>query len=174
MTQPSTLILIGGGARSGKSSMALKRLEQSGPRRGFIATAQAWDDEMRDRILRHRTERDPSISTWEEPLAVAERILSESPHCDAILVDCLTLWLSNLLLAGEEFDLETECRRLVLTAAHASCPVILVTNEVGTGIVPDNALARRFRDEQGRLNQLAAEHAAEVYFLTFGIATRLK
>ncbi len=167
------MILIGGGARSGKSTAALRHLNNAGPRRGFIATAQAFDDEMQDRIALHKAERDSDITTWEEPLAVAERIVQEGPHYDAILVDCLTLWLSNLLLA-EHPDLPGTMRQLISAAAQSPAQVILVTNEVGAGIVPENALARRFRDEQGRLNQLAAEFANEVYFLTFGIATRLK
>lgn len=167
------MILIGGGSRSGKSSAALHHLKSYGPRRGFIATAQAWDDEMRSRIAHHKAERDGKITTWEEPFAVADRIASEASAYDCIVVDCLTLWLSNLLLA-ETYDLAVESRRLMQTAASTQCRVVLVTNEVGTGIVPDNALARRFRDEQGRLNQLAAEYASEVYFMTFGIPTRLK
>ena len=167
------MILIGGGSRSGKSSAALRMLEASGPRQGFIATAQAWDDEMRDRIAKHKAERASGITTWEEPFAVAERIASVQHSCDAIVVDCLTLWLSNLMLA-DRTDIHSACGALVTAAAQSKAQIILVTNEVGAGIVPDNALGRRFRDEQGRLNQLAAAQATEVYFMTFGIPTRLK
>lgn len=168
------MILIGGGSRSGKSRWALERLKNSGPRLGFIATAQVWDDEMRERIAAHKRERDSSIVTWEEPFQVAERIKSEDGKYDAILVDCLTLWLSNLMLQTQPVSLEAEYERLVKTAANAETQIILVTNEVGCGIVPENQLARRFRDEAGRLNQLAADRATEVYWMVFGIGMRIK
>ena len=167
------MILIGGGTRSGKSSAALRMLQAAGPRQGFIATAQAFDDEMRHRIARHREERGTGITTWEEPFAVAERIAAEDGNYDAIVVDCLTLWVSNLMLA-ETVSIEAESRKLVETCARAQTNVILVTNEVGCGIVPDNPLARRFRDEAGRLHQLAAQHATEVHWMVFGIGMRIK
>jgi adenosylcobinamide kinase/adenosylcobinamide-phosphate guanylyltransferase len=150
-------------------------LEAAGPRRGFIATAQAFDDEMRLRIAHHREERKPGIVTWEEPVAVAERIRSEDGRYDAIVVDCLTLWLSNLMLAGRtSVDVGRECQALVAAAVQAKTKIILVTNEVGCGIIPENALARRFRDEAGRLNQLAAHQAMEVHWMVFGIRMRIK
>ena len=167
------VILIGGGSRSGKSRTALQMLKDAGPRRCFIATAQAFDEEMRDRIARHREERDNSIVTWEEPLAVADRIGAEDGRYDAILVDCLTLWLSNIMLAGNQ-DVDLECRRLVEAATGSRSKVILVTNEVGCGIVPENALARQFRDAAGRLNQMAAADATEVHWMIFGIGLRIK
>jgi len=167
------MILIGGGSRSGKSRAALEMLKGAGPRRGFIATAQAWDNEMTERIARHRQERGLEIVTWEEPFAVAERIQTEDGRYDAIVVDCLTLWLSNLMVA-ESGSVEGECRRLVEVCALAQTKVILVTNEVGCGIVPENALARRFRDEAGRLNQIAAQRALEVHWIIFGIGMRIK
>jgi adenosylcobinamide kinase/adenosylcobinamide-phosphate guanylyltransferase len=167
------VILIGGGSRSGKSAAALKMLRAAGPRRGFIATAQAWDEEMRERIAHHRAERGPDIITLEEPHALAECIVRESVRFDAVVVDCLTLWLSNRMLSEPE-DLDAECHNLVESACSASCEVILVTNEVGCGIVPENALARRFRDAAGRLNQQAAERAREVHWMIFGLGLRLK
>jgi adenosylcobinamide kinase / adenosylcobinamide-phosphate guanylyltransferase len=167
------MILIGGGSRSGKSAAALQMLRAAGPRRAFIATAQAFDDEMKDRIARHRVERDPEIVTFEEPFDVAMRIKTCGARFDAILVDCLTLWLSNLMLANCS-SIADECRELVQSTSACAARVILVTNEVGCGIVPENALARRFRDEAGRLNQLAAEHAQEVHWMIFGIGMRIK
>lgn len=167
------MILVGGGSRSGKSAAALQMLRGAGDRIGFMATAEAWDDEMRERIARHKQERGPGITTWEEPLAVARRIEAEDGNYDAILVDCLTLWLSNTMLAGH-FDVEEECQALITAAAKSRTKVILVTNEVGCGIVPENALARKFRDSAGRLNQLAATHAAEVHWMIFGIGLRIK
>jgi adenosylcobinamide kinase/adenosylcobinamide-phosphate guanylyltransferase len=104
---------------------------------------------------------------------VADRVAAEDGKYDAIVVDCLTLWLSNIMLA-EDRDVECECRKLVDAAACARTKVILVTNEVGCGIVPENALARRFRDHAGRLNQRAAELAAEVHWMIFGIGLRIK
>ncbi len=167
------MILVGGGSRSGKSSAALRMLKAAGQRVGFIATAQAWDDEMRERIAAHQAERGAGITTWEEPFDVAARIAEEDGAYDAILVDCLTLWLSNVMLA-EDRDVGVECAALVDAAARSKTQVILVTNEVGCGIVPENALARRFRDAAGRLNQLAAERADEVHWMMFGIGMRIK
>jgi adenosylcobinamide kinase / adenosylcobinamide-phosphate guanylyltransferase len=167
------MILIGGGSRSGKSSAALRMLRASGSRLAFIATAEAWDDEMRERIARHREERGSDIDTWEEPHFVAQRIAAEGGRYDAILVDCLTLWLSNIMLS-ERFDVEAECRALVSAASESAAKVILVTNEVGCGIVPENALARKFRDAAGRLNQVAAGQASEVHWMIFGMGLRVK
>jgi adenosylcobinamide kinase/adenosylcobinamide-phosphate guanylyltransferase len=167
------LILVGGGSRSGKSTTALRLLKETGPRAGFIATAEVGDDEMRTRIARHRAEREPGIVTWEEPLQVAERIAQEDGRYDAIVVDCLTLWLSNLMLAGHS-HIEEDGRRLADVASRARTRIIFVTNEVGCGIVPDDPLTRRFRDEAGRLNQMMAEKATEVHWMIFGIGLRIK
>lgn len=168
------MILIGGGSRSGKSKEALRRLRAAGPRMGFIATAGAWDDEMRERIRLHREERGTDIVTWEEPLHVARRLRAEDGAFDAILVDCLTLWLTNQMLQAEPGDLAAETAELLEAATVVRTEVILVTNEVGCGIVPENALARQFRDRAGRLNQQAAERASEVYWMAFGIGLRIK
>ena len=167
------LILVGGGSRSGKSSFALELARQRGARRAFVATAQAFDDEMRERIAHHRAERDTSFTTIEEPLYPARTIRENAALFDVILVDCLTLWVNNLLMS-EQLEIEAQGAELVRVAAESSPLCVFVTNEVGCGIVPENALARRFRDLAGRLNQQAARSAAEVYLLTFGIASRLK
>jgi adenosylcobinamide kinase/adenosylcobinamide-phosphate guanylyltransferase len=171
-----SLILVGGGARSGKSRYSLDRARQSGNKLAFVATAGAGDDEMRDRIGLHRQDRGPEFTTFEEPLRVADVIAEEALRFDAMVVDCLTLWLSNLLFAdgADVSSIEGRGRELVECAAAASSPVILVTNEVGCGIVPDNALARQFRDLAGRLNQQAAQAAAEVHWMVFGIPLRVK
>jgi adenosylcobinamide kinase/adenosylcobinamide-phosphate guanylyltransferase len=168
-----SLILVGGGARSGKSRHALALARQSGPRLAFLATASAGDDEMRDRIALHRRERGAEFTTFEEPLAVASLIQKEAGQFDAIVVDCLTLWLTNQLFA-DGANLDHTCRLLVNTASLATAAVILVTNEVGCGIVPDNALAREFRDWAGKLNQLAADRASAVYWMVFGVPLRVK
>ena len=168
-----SIVLIGGGARSGKSGHALKLARQYGSRLAFIATAQDGDGEMRDRIRRHREERGPEFTNFEEPLCVAARIAAEDGRFDAVVVDCLTLWLTNVMLAGS-LEVEREIDTLVAAAAGARTPVLLVTNETGCGIVPDNALARQFRDLAGRMNQRAAEAADEVYWMVFGLGLKVK
>lgn len=164
------IVLIGGGSRSGKSSYALTLARQCGERRGFLATAQAFDDEMLDRIAQHQQGRGADFVTIEEPLDLAGEILAQQENLDVIVIDCLTLWLSNVMLSGQEprFD------EVLDIAAGSPLRCILVTNEVGCGIVPDNALARRFRDLAGTLNQQAATRAVEVYWMIFGVPFRVK
>lgn len=168
-----SIVLIGGGARSGKSRHALAVARRCGSRLAFIATAGAGDDEMRDRIAFHRKERGPEFTTFEEPLAVAELLERETGAFDAVVVDCLTLWLSNLMFTRPS-TIKGDCDTLIAAAAAWPAPVILVTNEVGCGIVPENALAREFRDRAGKLNQQAADAAGEVYWMAFGIPMRIK
>ncbi len=168
-----SLTLVGGGARSGKSSHALRLARSCGSRLAFIATARAEDDEMRERIRVHTQQRGQEFITFEEPRDVAGRIAAERDRFDALVVDCLTLWVSNLLLA-HEVDIEREFQQIVDSAVNARARVFLVTNEVGCGIVPDNALARRFRDLTGKLNQQAAEAADAVFWMVFGIPLQVK
>ncbi|HKR89254.1 MAG TPA: bifunctional adenosylcobinamide kinase/adenosylcobinamide-phosphate guanylyltransferase [Phenylobacterium sp.] len=169
------LRLIIGGARSGKSARAQALAEAQAQRRGgtpvMIATAEALDEEMRERIARHRAERGPAWRTLEAPLDLAAAIAGLAPE-DCAVVDCLTLWLSNLMFAERSLAQETD---LMLEAAdHALGEVIFVTNEVGMSIVPENALARRFRDEAGRMNRRVAERADEVEVMFAGVPLRLK
>lgn len=164
------IVLIGGGSRSGKSRQALALARSSGSRFAFIATGEAFDAEMSTRIARHRSERGPEFTTIEEPLDL-DAALNKATEFDAVVVDCLTLWLSNLMHSDWDID---EATARVLHAASRLRQAVFVTNEVGSGIVPDNALARRFRDEAGRMNQRFAEAAAEVYFMAFGCALRLR
>jgi adenosylcobinamide kinase / adenosylcobinamide-phosphate guanylyltransferase len=169
------IVLVGGGVRCGKSAFALARARTLGQRRLFIATAEARDDEMRERIADHRRERGVAFETLERPLALTETLLDESGRADVIVVDCLTLWLSNLLLRGDAAPaLDAEIERLALALAQRRCHVVMVTNEVGMGIVPDNALARRFRDAAGRLHQRVAAISDEVYVGMLGTLLRLK
>jgi adenosylcobinamide kinase/adenosylcobinamide-phosphate guanylyltransferase len=165
--------LIGGGARSGKSAHALRVAMGAAPRRAFIATARALDPEMSARIERHQRDRDPSFVTFEEPLDVAGLLRAEQENFDVMVVDCLTLWLSNLL-AEPDAEIERRCLELVEIAANAGLKVVMVTNEVGCGIVPENELARRFRDLAGMLNRLAAASAGEVDWMVFGLPVRIK
>lgn len=170
MTGTSTLIL--GGARSGKSRFAEEQALAAPGRRIYIATAEALDDEMEQRIAHHRLQRGGVWQTAECPLALADAIASHAAPDVVVLVDCLTLWLSNLMMA--DADIAAECARLADAIFAAPGTLLLVSNEVGQGIVPDNALARRFRDEAGRLNQAIARIADAVWFVTAGIPTRLK
>ncbi len=164
--------LVLGGARSGKSSFAEAEVLAHGLDCLYLATSEAFDNEMEVRIARHRERRGPEWTTIEEPLALADVLAAESDPKRAILVDCLTLWLANLL--GAERDLPAEFERLVRVLAGVAGPVVLVSNEVGQGIVPDNALARRFRDEAGRLHQQIAAVAGRVVFVTAGLPQTLK
>ena len=164
------IILVGGGSRSGKSRHALQLARERGPKLAFVATAQPLDDEMRERIRLHQHARGADFKTIEEPLAVASVIERYAANFDAMVVDCLTLWLSNIISS----DIEAQSGKLIESSLASPAQVIFVTNEVGCGIIPENALARRFRDEAGRLNELVAEAASEVYWMIFGCVLRVK
>ena len=171
MTERVTLVL--GGARSGKSrrAQALAEAAEAG-RRVFIATAQAFDAEMRDRIDRHRADRDGRWQTVEAPVDLAAAItLADAPDA-LLLVDCLTLWTSNLLLADRPLAPALDALCAALASVHGR--VVLVSNEVGWGIVPDNALARRFRDLAGIVNQRVAAAADRVELVVAGLPMVLK
>lgn len=165
------LSLVVGGARSGKSGLAERLVSGSGLGRRYIATAQAWDDEMRDRIARHRADRGEGWITVEAPLDLVAA-LAGARQDEAVLVDCATLWLSNHLLA--DHDLAAESRALLAALDACAAPVVVVSNEVGWGIVPENALARAFRDAQGRLNQQIAAQAGLVVGVMAGLPMVLK
>lgn len=165
-------ILVLGGARSGKSRIALQLAEQASSKRIYIATAQAFDDEMRDRIALHRLERDCSWQTVDAPLDLPQAIQAQTDSGKVVLVDCLTLWLSNLVLA--ERIPKPEVDQLIQEVLEAQGPLILVSNEVGQGIVPSTPLGRSFRDEQGRLNQRIAEVCDAVIFVAAGCPILLK
>lgn len=165
----STLVL--GGARSGKSRYAEALIASRGAGL-YLASAEAGDAEMAERIRQHRARRGAAWETLEEPLELAAALVREARPDRPILVDCLTLWLSNLLHAGR--DLEAETRQLVGSLSRLRGPVVLVSNEVGLGIVPDNALARRFRDAAGRLNQEVAAACERVVLVAAGLPLVLK
>lgn len=169
-----SLVLVGGGARSGKSSFALALAERLGERRIFLATAQALDAEMHERIALHRQSRGAAFRTVEEPLELA-RALRAVEDADVVVVDCLTLWIANLLLRGERPPAIAICVEEILAiAGEASFHTVLVTNEVGMGIVPDNALAREFRDVVGVAHQVLARAADELYLAVLGVVVRLR
>jgi adenosylcobinamide kinase/adenosylcobinamide-phosphate guanylyltransferase len=166
----STLVL--GGARSGKSAFAERMVGDSGLARVYLATATAGDDEMRTRITHHRARRDDSWITVEEPLALVDVLTREATQGRVMLVDCLTLWLSNLILA--ERDPDFEARRLTRFLDEATQPIVLVSNEVGLGLVPETPLGRDFRDAQGRLNQVVAAAVPNVVLIAAGLPLWLK
>jgi adenosylcobinamide kinase/adenosylcobinamide-phosphate guanylyltransferase len=165
-------VLILGGARSGKSRTALQLAEQASAKRIYVATAQAFDDEMRERIALHRLERDRSWQTVDAPLELPQAIQAQTGPDKVALVDCLTLWLSNIVLAERNPSHETD--QLIHAVREAQGPLILVSNEVGQGIVPSTPLGRTFRDEQGRLNQRLAEACDAVVFVAAGCPILLK
>jgi adenosylcobinamide kinase / adenosylcobinamide-phosphate guanylyltransferase len=167
----SKLSLVIGGARSGKSRFAETLVTGTGRPRIYVATADAWDDEMRDRIARHKSDRGEGWITVEAPRDLCAT-LAQVPSDHVVLVDCATLWLTNHLLADADLDAETDRFLAALTACPA--PVVIVSNEVGWSIVPDNALARQFRDAQGRLNQRLAAQADLVVAVMAGLPMVLK
>lgn len=167
---PLTLVL--GGARSGKSRHAEALIEAAAPASLYLATAEALDDEMAERIRHHRARRGARWTTREEPLDLATALSQVARPERPVLVDCVTLWLSNLLLAGRGVD--AAIAALLDTLPRLAGPVVLVANEVGLGIVPENALARAFRDHAGRLNQAIAARAQRVVFLAAGLPLTLK
>jgi adenosylcobinamide kinase/adenosylcobinamide-phosphate guanylyltransferase len=170
--QSNTITLVLGGARSGKSRHAERLALESGLAPVYLATAQAQDDEMARRIAAHRARRGPAWRTVEEPLDLVGALRRECAPQRIVLVDCLTLWLTNLMVAGRE--VEAESARLLEALPGLSGPVVLVSNEVGQGVVPDNVMARQFLDHAGSLHQGIAEQADAVVFMTAGLPHRLK
>ncbi|CAN1722762.1 Bifunctional adenosylcobalamin biosynthesis protein CobP [Hyphomicrobium sp. 1Nfss2.1] len=169
MSNLPRLTLVLGGARSGKSRYAEELLMRAPPPWTYVATAEAFDDEMRDRIAHHRARRDDRWQALDAPLALAATIPTlQGPS----LIDCLTLWLSNTMLA--ERDVEAETANLVAALSAAPGPIVAVSNEVGLGLVPETPLGRAFRDAQGRLNQKVAAAADRVVFMAAGLPLNLK
>ncbi|TIP26567.1 MAG: bifunctional adenosylcobinamide kinase/adenosylcobinamide-phosphate guanylyltransferase [Mesorhizobium sp.] len=165
------MTLVIGGARSGKSAHAESLVTACPAPWAYIATGQAYDDEMRERIALHRARRGEGWTTVDAPLDLVgaiEALADGRP----VLIDCLTLWLTNHMLA--ERDIEAECRGLADVLSRPRGPWFVVSNEVGQGIVPDNALARRFRDAAGRLNQQVAAVADEVLLMVAGLPLKVK
>lgn len=172
MARPK-VILVGGGARSGKSAHALALARSLGSRRTFLATARRYDGDLAARIDRHVRERGPDFTTVEEPIELPARLASAGAT-DVALVDCLTLWVSNLLVDGaDDAAVEARVESLCRVLAAPPCHVVLVTNEVGMGVHPETPLGRRFRDLAGRTHQRVAGVAGEVHFAVMGVVLRL-
>lgn len=166
----ATLVL--GGARSGKSAFAEKLILDSGLKPIYIATSQIWDDEMRDRVETHVARRGDDWKCIEAPLDLESALNDADQAGNAILVDCLTLWVTNLMMA--EVGIADRFSSLLSQLGKLKSPVVLVTNEVGLGIVPENKMAREFRDQAGRLHQDIAAIANEVYFVAAGLPLQMK
>lgn len=165
-------VLVLGGARSGKSSFSERLVEASGLNMHYVATGRAWDDEMRERIDHHRARRGEGWTTHEEPLDLVSLLTRIDDENRVVLVDCLTLWVTNLMMEGR--DMAAEFAALAAFLPEARARLILVSNEVGLGIVPENRMARDFRDHAGRLHQIVAEKSAEVYFVAAGLPLKMK
>lgn len=168
------VVFVTGGTRSGKSSFALDEASRTRGRKVFVATAQAFDTEMEERIRKHKHERGSDWETHEEPIDLASAVRSVSRTHDVAVIDCLTLWLSNLLGAEGEIEKAQDDFIESLRNVEKGMHLFIVSNEVGMGIVPENAMARRFRDMAGRLNQRVAEVASEVFFVVAGIPVKIK
>jgi adenosylcobinamide kinase / adenosylcobinamide-phosphate guanylyltransferase len=171
MTVLATTLVLGG-ARSGKSAFAERLIGDGGLARIYLATATAGDEEMKARIAHHREQRGEGWTTVEEPLALVDVLTRVATQGHAVLVDCLTLWLSNLMFAQRDPDVEA--RRLTRFLDVAKYPIVLVSNEVGLGLVPETPLGRDFRDAQGRLNQIVAAAVPNVAFIAAGLPLWLK
>ena len=164
-------ILVTGGARSGKSVFAEKRTKQLGSSLIYIATSEVIDSEMKKRVEEHQARRGSEWQTLHAPINLTEALI-ETDGKGPCLVDCVTFWLNNLIFHDEDVDAAT--KELITVLNERSDPVVLVTNEVGSGIIPENALARRFCDEAGRLNQTISQIADEVYVSISGIPLQIK
>jgi adenosylcobinamide kinase/adenosylcobinamide-phosphate guanylyltransferase len=167
------IVFVTGGARSGKSGFALSEALKIGGKKAFLATAEATDKEMKDRIQRHRDDRGSGWKTYEEPVRIARLLREIDARYPVVVIDCLTLWLANVMMSGLDEEKEGD-RLLSALKAMKKAKVIVVSNEVGMGIVPENELARRFRDAAGRLNQRVAAIADEAYVTVSGIPLKIK
>jgi adenosylcobinamide kinase/adenosylcobinamide-phosphate guanylyltransferase len=177
------IVFVTGGAKSGKSSFALDKASGVTGKKAFIATAEALDEEMNERINRHKAERGDEWETYEEPLKVSGALVDAAGRHRAVVLDCLTIWLSNVLIG--EADTQENINKLVdtlieikespvCTTGPGCSELYVVSNEVGMGIVPENALAREFRDLAGKLNQRIAEISDEAYLVVSGIPVKIK
>ena len=170
---PGTALILGG-ARSGKSAFAERLCEASGRQKVYLATSEVWDDEMGARVALHQSRRGADWTLVEEPLDLVSVLTHHATAKTCLLVDCLTLWLTNLMM--QEADIEREIAGLVECAVSlpVEASVLFVSNEVGQGIVPENRMAREFRDHAGRLHQMLAARVPHVWFVTAGLPSKLK
>lgn len=171
-SEESGCTLVLGGARSGKSRFAEERVKASGLSLLYVATGRSLDDEMETRVRAHRARRGPEWSTIEEPIELATILVRQAAADKAVLIDCLTLWITNLMLEGR--DVRAESDGLASCLGGLPGVLVFVSNEVGLGIVPDNPMAREFRDHAGYLHQKIAERADSVFFIAAGLPLKMK
>jgi len=176
MSQPTEneIILVLGGARSGKSAWALRHAEETYESHLFLATAEVKDEEMAERVRLHKASRGPAWKLIEEPLDIAGILQADPPPTGVVLIDCMTLWLSNILMVKGKKAAALYQEELLKALSRKRCPVIMVSNEVGTGIVPEHPLGREFRDLAGILNQKLAAMADRVVLTVAGIPVHIK
>ena len=172
-TVKSRIVFVTGGARSGKSRFALSEALKIGGKKAFLATAEETDREMEDRIRRHKQDRGNRWKTFEEPISIARIIREIDGRYPVVVIDCLTLWLANVMMSGLDAEKETG-RLLAALKALKKSVLFIVSNEVGMGIVPENELARQFRDMAGQMNQGVASISDEVYVTVSGIPLKIK
>ncbi|CAA6679503.1 MULTISPECIES: bifunctional adenosylcobinamide kinase/adenosylcobinamide-phosphate guanylyltransferase [unclassified Lentimonas] len=171
----NTVTLVTGGCRSGKSRFAEELACQAQTPRCYIATAEIFDEEMRARVDLHRAQRGEAYETVEAPIDLAGAITAVPEATQVILVDCLTVWLGNLMHHKEDFSEHcAEVQALLEVLKAPPCPIVFVTNELGMGLVPETSMGRRFRDVAGRLNQQVAALANEAFFIVSGLPLKLK
>jgi len=169
------ITFISGGARSGKSTFALSMAKELKGKVAFIATCEPKDPEMEERISLHKASRPKCWQTFEEPRDIASLLNKISPKFKTIIIDCVTLWITNLMVKNNKTtSIETRMKIILDTIKRINADCIIVTNEVGLGIVPNNKMAREFRDISGRINQMIAQRAGAAYFMVSGIPWRIK
>jgi len=169
------ITFILGGTRSGKSSFAVKLAEESAKKTAFIATCVPYDDEMQTRVMLHKKERSSEWATFEEPKELAILLKNINNQFETVIIDCITLFVTNLIMDNlDDNVINDRITQMMLALKDVNYDTYIVSNEVGLGIVPDNALARRFRDIAGKVNQLIASHADNVFFMVSGIPMKVK
>lgn len=171
---PNKITFITGGQKSGKSDFALKLVEEDHDRLCYVATALTLDDEMKERVRRHKEERSSRWNVIEESVNIKDAVMANKDDYDVFLIDCMTLWMSNLMMSTNDDDILEMVHDFINTVRVTKAHVIIISNEVGNGIIPENKVARRFVDLSGKVNQMIAQGSDEVFLMTVGISQKIK
>lgn len=171
---PNKITFITGGQKSGKSNFALKLVEEDHDRLCYVATALTLDDEMKERVRRHKEERSSKWNVIEESVNIKDAVMANKDDYDVFLIDCMTLWMSNLMMSTNDDDILDMVHDFINTVRSTKAHVIIISNEVGNGIIPENKIARRFVDLSGKVNQMIAQGSDEVFLMTVGISQKIK
>ncbi len=174
MKKLSAITFITGGQKSGKSNFALKLAEAQSDKLCYVATALTMDDEMKDRVRRHKAERSSKWQVVEESINIADAVRANKDDYDVFLVDCMTLWMSNLMMTTDDDGIVDMVNDFINTVRTFNAHVIIISNEVGYGIIPENKVARRFIDLSGKVNQMIAQGSDDVFLMTAGIGQKIK